>query len=84
MPSTIHTVTEDDVFVFPGTRVYNYYDMKPGVIENIRQDDFDEAVNLKRDLWFYVKHDDGSKALLNGERICTIEFAKRRGFKNAS
>jgi hypothetical protein len=70
-------VTEDNQIVAKGDRVYNYYDMWPGTIVT---DPDDQG-------WFYVKPDPGSsnrqQALLNGQRICTIAFAKRRGFKDA-
>ena len=69
--------TEDGVIVNPGDRVYNYYDMKPGVIR-------EGSVMQAPDPWFNVDHDDGTTSLLNGQRICTIEFAKRRGFKDAN
>ena len=68
--------TEDGVEVSEGDRVYNYYDMKPGVI-------VEGTVRLMPDAWFDVRHDDGTTSVLNGERICSLEYAKRRGFKDA-
>lgn len=67
--------TEDGVQVQIGDRVYNYYDMKAGKIVKF-------AGNLP-DPWFDVEHDDGSISVLNGARICSIEYAKKRGFKGA-
>jgi hypothetical protein len=61
--------TEDGVEVAMGDRVYNYYDRKPGVITSHAHDG-----------WFDVKHDDGTFALLDGSRICSIAFAERKGW----
>jgi hypothetical protein len=67
--------TEDGQEVKIGDRVYNYYDMKPGVIEG--------PVREMPDPWFDVKHDDGTVSILNGQRICSMEYAVRRGFPGA-
>jgi hypothetical protein len=53
-----------------GDRVFNYYDRKLGEIISPP----DSAG------WFDVRQDDGTTAYLNGERICTIEYAMRRGW----
>jgi len=66
--------TEDGVTVREGDRAYNYYDMKPGVIG--KQDGSFPK-------WFEFNHDDGTTTNLNGQRICTIEYARQRGFKDA-
>lgn len=68
--------TEDGVVLNEGDRAYNYYDMKPGVI-------VPGSIVMAPDLWFVFAHDDGTRCTLNGQRICTIEFARRRGFKDA-
>lgn len=68
--------TEDGKDVKEGDRVYNYYDMKPGVI-------VPGTVRMMPDAWFNVEHDNGKRAILNGERICTLEYARKRGFPNA-
>ena len=68
--------TEDGVRVSYGDRVYNYYDMKAGVI-------VEGSMTMAPDPWFDVKHDDGSIAVLNGPRICSIEWAKRKGWPGA-
>lgn len=65
--------TEDGVYVNEGDRVFNYYDMKPGRIEP-------GTGIMAPDLWFTVKHDDGTQALLNGQRICSIKYANVRGW----
>lgn len=65
--------TVDGVEVRSGDRVFNYYDRKAGTIEH--QPDSSG--------WFDVKHDDGTRAYLNGERICSLAFAARKGWVNA-
>jgi hypothetical protein len=72
MNTPIHT--EDGATVHNGDRVYNYYDMEPGVIVTEPDDQG----------WFYVRHDKGGQALLNGQRICTVKAAQRRGFPGAN
>lgn len=68
-------ITEDGVEVAEGDRVYNYYDMKPGVIGR---------PSGSTDGWFHFKPDNGGQyTILNGARICTIEYAKGRGFPDA-
>lgn len=71
--------TEDGVRLQVGDRAYNYYDMKPGTIGRI---DPGTATDASGD-WFDFHHDDGSRSILNGSRICTIEYARRRQFKDA-
>lgn len=67
--------TEDGVTLKTGDRAYDYYNMKPGTIG--------KDAGSHPDPWFDFNHDDGTVCLLNGQRICTIEYAKRRGFKDA-
>lgn len=76
-PQTATIRTEDGVDLHPGDRAYNYYDMKPGRIRG------EGRIRHLPDDWFDFDHDDGTHALLNGQRICTIEYARRRGFKGA-
>jgi hypothetical protein len=68
-------VTEDGVDVREGDRVYNYYDMVPGTIGRPA---FDGE-------WFEFHSEDPHKSggILNGQRICTMAFAKTRGFPGA-
>ncbi len=70
-------VTEDGKDVNEGDRVFNYYDMKWGVIRNVEAGD---------DPWFDVMHEDGTKAYLNGSRISTFDPRERYPdrFKSAS
>ena len=70
-------ITEDGATVQVGDRAYNYYDMKPGRIAKL------SSAFADPDPWFDFEHDDGTISLLNGARICTIEFARKRGFRNA-
>ena len=62
--------TEDGHTVAHGDRVFDYYSMAAGVI----------AEPPDAEGWFTVRHDRGTTALLNGERICTIAFAQRKGW----
>jgi hypothetical protein len=66
--------TECGSNVIMGDVVYNYYDMWAGTI--VCEPD-DQG-------WFYVQPlSGGQKALLNGQRICTLAFARMRGFPGA-
>lgn len=65
--------TEDKARLNPGDRAYNYYDRQPGTIG----DDVDPQG------WFTFRHDEGSTAILNGERICTLETARRLNYPGA-
>jgi len=66
MNTTVHT--EDHKILRSGDRAFNYYDHKAGVI----------GVDIDDDGWFTFIEDDGHKTTLNGERICSIEYATRR------
>jgi hypothetical protein len=90
-------ISEDGHPFVEGDIVYNYYDMWPGTI-HFDQAAEEELTHpevtrrkRKRDVWFYVKPLESLEgmssrqpALLNGERICSLEFAQRRGFRHAS
>lgn len=83
--STIEIMTEDDTIVKHGDRVYNYYDMVPGTIE-LRPSDVSnipDDPNIKVDIWFEFKPDGGGVTILNGQRICSMDFARSRGFRSA-
>jgi hypothetical protein len=45
--------------------------MKPGVIGEVGTDG-----------WFHFSHDDGTRALLNGQRVCSMMFARLRKFRD--
>lgn len=71
---TKEIVTEDGVTLHVGDHAYNYYDMEPGVIVSGPDDTG----------WFDFKHDiSGRQTILNGQRICSDQFARGRGFRNA-
>jgi len=55
--------TSDGKYVSIGARVFNYYDRKWG------------KITTEPDMsgWFDVRHDDGTRACLNGDRISTYE-----------
>ena len=63
-------VTANRVTLQEGDHAYNYYDRKSGTIQN----DLDDQG------WFTFRHWDGTKSLLDGERICTLEFAAAKGW----
>src|SRR4029453_15254381 len=50
----------------PGDRMFNYYDRKPGTV----------GADGSRDGWFTFEHEDGTSALLNGERVGSIAHAR--------
>lgn len=64
-------VLEDDTIAFTGDKIFNYYDRKAGVIL---------AADPWYDGWFRVQHQDGTSALLNGERCCSMDFAHKQGW----
>jgi hypothetical protein len=57
-----------------GDRVYCYYTMTPGVIL--------EGSGTYEG-WFDFQQDDGKRHVLNGQRICTLEHARKMGWPNA-
>jgi len=69
--------TADRVTLREGDHAYDYYSMKPGVIGRASTGFADP------DPWFDFIHDDGTTALLNGERICTDGHARHMGWPNA-
>ena len=69
MENTITITTEDGATATKGDRLYNYYDMKPGTIGR-----------MEHDGWFEFNHEDGTRSFLNGQRVCTIAFAARKGW----
>jgi hypothetical protein len=69
--------TEDGVTLETGDAAYDYENMKPGVIG---EDAGGVGVN---EGWFEFVHSDGMTDLLNGQRICSVDYARRRKFKNA-
>jgi hypothetical protein len=68
-------VTEDGAHVKVGDEIYDYYSMMKGKIIMFS--------GYMPDPWFSVQHTDGKIITLNGQRICTLEFAKRKGWPGA-
>lgn len=69
--------TEDNVTVYEGDLVYDYYGMEPVYIGRTCDDG-----------WFHTESfDDRTKrsksGMLNGQRICTVEFAAGQDFPRA-
>lgn len=62
--------TEDGVELAVGEEAYDYYDFNRGVIAG----PIDEAG------WFDLITDNGRRLYRNGERICSIAYARRRGW----
>ena len=71
MTKSIKIKTEDGKELREGDRAFNYYDRKVGYIASI-----DDGP----DPWFDFIHDDATYASLNGSRICSIEFATKKGW----
>lgn len=61
--------TEDHQLIGEGMEAFNYYDRVAGVVKDIDNDG-----------WFDFIQIDGTKKILNGERICSIEYAIRKGW----
>lgn len=85
-----YLILECGTKVFPGEVVYNYYDMRPVVVGEITDYDWEKAKSPLRDIWtsnhiYQLEGMPPSRGidLLNGERMCSIEFAKRRDFRYA-
>ena len=71
-PMSTETVrTEDGAELREGDAAYNYYDRKPGRIGRLE---------LGPDAWFTFRHEDGTSAYLDGSRICTVAYARSRGW----
>jgi len=64
-PSDCQDLTTEDnrTPILEGLRLFNYYDRKWGVVQEIEYDG-----------WFKFVHDDGSVAFLNGVRVSTQEY----------
>ena len=63
MSTTTTIITEDGKALHAGDRAFNYYDRKWGHI----------AEPPDYEGWFEFRHDDGTTALLNGQRIATYD-----------
>jgi hypothetical protein len=68
--------------------VYNFYDRKAGHIERVAtRPDAPTMPVHKLDggaaWWVNVRHDDGTSALLDQSRMCSITYAYARGWLNS-
>jgi hypothetical protein len=63
--------SEDGAQLREGDAAFNYYDHKPGRIG---------AASACDAGWFTFHHEDGTRALLNGQRVCSTAYAARRGW----
>jgi hypothetical protein len=68
-------ITEDKVVVQEGDTVYDFYNRKWGTIR-VGSAQTDSVSGT----WFDVDHVGGGKSFLNGERICSVAYAKSRGW----
>ena len=83
--ATLHLECGTEVPHRVGTPVFNYYDMKPGVITRVAT--YPNAPTMpvhSRDggasWWVTVTHDDGTGALLDQSRMCSLDHARQRGW----
>lgn len=69
---------EDGVVLRNGSRAYCHLTMRPGTVTKVRtaHDGFEG--------WFTFVYDDGTDEMLNGERVVTVNYARQRGWPNAS
>lgn len=84
-PATLHLECGAVIDHAVGVRVFNFYDRKPGHISRVaRSADAPTMPVHERDggaaWWVTVTHDDGSTVLLDQSRMCSIEYAARRGW----
>lgn len=84
-----HITTADNMLIETGNRAFNYYDMKPGTIGEIDSypqpntmagQDSSTPMNEWDNYWFKFINDDGGTTILDGSRICTMDFAHTKGW----
>ena len=82
-------VTADNLSLREGDRAFNYYDMKAGEIGKIDSwaqpdtligQNSSTPVEEWNNHWFNFKHDDNTSCSLDGSRICSLEYARRKGW----
>lgn len=84
-PATLHLECGAVIQHAVDVRVFNYYDRKPGTIVGTATYAQPPTMPVHaRDggaaFWVAVRHDDGSTALLDQSRLCSIEYARSRGW----
>jgi hypothetical protein len=81
--------TADGKKLRKGDMAFNYYDMKSGIVgkidawpqpDTMKGQDSSTPQSEWSNHWFNFIHDDGTSASLDGSRICTNEFARRKGW----
>jgi hypothetical protein len=82
MTSRQRYTTEDGVTVYEGEAVYDYYGMEPVIIGESC------GTGEHFDGWFHAQLFNkptmrSRSGMLNGARICTMEFAAKRDFPGA-
>ena len=76
--------TEDGVTVREGDLVYDYYGMEPVIIgESCGSDGWFDTLRPGSVDESHPRGVRSTSGMLNGARICTLAYAKRRGFKGA-
>jgi hypothetical protein len=82
-----YLILECGTKAYPGEVVYNYYDMRPVMLGEISDYEWERADDPKKDIWvncrIWAVGESRGTDLMNGERLCSIEFAKRRDFRDA-
>lgn len=80
--------TEDGAEVGEGDRVYGFHSqLTVGTIvvgsmgSEERKDEY-HAPDMQGSVmpWFSVQFDNGKREYLNGQRVCSVEYAKRKGW----
>ena len=81
--------TSDRVELNEGDRAFNYYDMQAGVIGKIdsyaqpdpsKGESSSTSVLRWSNYWFDFIQDNGTTTSLDGSRICSTQFANRKGW----
>lgn len=86
-------LTQDGFRLREGDRAYNYYDMRAGYIGEVDShtqpntmtgQNSNTPIEQWNNHWFTFHEDDGGRTHLDGSRICTIAYARRRGWLPAA
>lgn len=80
--------TEDGAEVGEGDRVYGFHSqltlgtILPGSMGTEERQDEYHGPEMQGSLqpWFMVDFDNGKRELLNGQRVCSVEAARRKGW----
>ncbi len=89
MSDRVTIKTEDGVEVGEGDKVYGFHSqMCVGTMGEIPNGPHDERKDKyhgpymqgSTDPWFMVEFENGKREMLNGQRVCSVEGAKRLGY----